>query len=54
MKFPVQFISATEDYADFEHQVPAPYIRKKFVLQSEPNKAELLITGLLSGIPEWD
>lgn len=46
MKFPVQFISATEDYADFEHQVPAPYIRKKFVLQSEPNKAELLITGL--------
>ena len=46
MKFPVQFISASSDYADFDHQVPAPYIRKKFVLPSEAQSACLLITGL--------
>ena len=46
MKFPVQFISASSDYADFAHQVPAPYIRKKFVLSSEAQSACLLITGL--------
>ncbi len=46
MKFPDQFISATMEYADFGHRVPAPYIRKKFTLKAAPQKAELLITGL--------
>lgn len=46
MNFPQQFISASQEYADFGHQVPAPYIRKKFTLKSAPQKAELLITGL--------
>lgn len=46
MNFPDQFISATRDYADFEHQVPAPYIRKMFTLKTAARKAELVITGL--------
>lgn len=46
MNFPQQFISASTDYADFDHQVPAPYIRKKFTLDAAPRTAELLITGL--------
>lgn len=46
MNFPQQFISASQEYADYGHQVPAPYIRKKFTLQAEPQSAELLITGL--------
>lgn len=46
MNFPQQFISASTDYADFDHQVPAPYIRKKFTLDAAPRRAELLITGL--------
>ena len=31
MNFPKHFISAGTEYADFEHQVPAPYLRKSFV-----------------------
>lgn len=46
MNFPCQFISAGEDFADFNHQVPAPYIRKEFMLRDIPESAELLITGL--------
>lgn len=46
MNFPCQFISAGEDFADFNHQVPAPYIRKEFMLSDIPESAELLITGL--------
>ncbi len=46
MNFPKQFISAGTEYADFKHQVPAPYLRKSFVLDVAPETAELLITGL--------
>ena len=46
MDFPQQFISASQEYADYGHPVPAPYIRKKFTLLAEPQSAELLITGL--------
>ena len=45
-EFPMQFISASTEYADFDRQVPAPYIRKKFTLDRMPEEAELLITGL--------
>ena len=45
-EFPMQFISASTEYADFDRQVPAPYIRKKFALDRMPEEAELLITGL--------
>ena len=44
MNFPQQFISASTDYADFDHQVPAPYIRKKFTLDAAPRTAELLLS----------
>ncbi len=46
MNFPAKFISATRDYADFDHPVPAPYLRRSFVLSDAPLSAELLITGL--------
>lgn len=46
MEFPKQFISATEKYGDYEHPVSAPYIRKSFDLEFEPESGELLITGL--------
>ena len=45
MDFPQQFISASQEYADYGHPVPAPYIRKKFTLLAEPQSAELLITA---------
>lgn len=28
--FPMKFISASTEYADFDRQVPAPYIRRKW------------------------
>ena len=31
MEYPKRFIKATEEFNDFEHYVPAPYIRKSFV-----------------------
>lgn len=46
MNFPKQFISASYEYADYERQVPAPYIRKAFHLKELPKSASLLITGL--------
>lgn len=46
MIFPMKFISASNEYGDFNHRVPAPYIRKQFFLEKAPDKAELLITGL--------
>ena len=46
MNFPKHFISAGTEYADFEHQVPAPYLRKSFVLDAAPKSAELVVTGL--------
>lgn len=46
MDFPKQFISATREYGDYERQVSAPYMRKSFVLEAEPDKGEVLISGL--------
>ena len=46
MQFPTQFICASHDYADFDRQVPAPYLRRSFTLASQPEKAEILVTGL--------
>ena len=42
MKFPSNFICATYDYADFGHEVPAPYLRRSFQLTEAPLSAELL------------
>lgn len=46
MDFPLRFISASADYADFDHVVPSPYLRKKFTVEKLPQSAELMITGL--------
>lgn len=46
MEFPNYFISAGHDYADFDHPVAAPYLRKSFYISKTPAKAELVITGL--------
>lgn len=46
MKFSERFIKATHDMCDFKHHVPAPYLRKAFVLDMEPTQAEITICGL--------
>ena len=46
MQFPIQFICATHDYADYGHIVPAPYLRRSFTLDPAPEQAEILVSGL--------
>jgi alpha-L-rhamnosidase len=46
MKLPVTFICASYDYADYDHIVPAPYLRRSFSLKEKPQKAEILVSGL--------
>ena len=40
------FVSATTEYTTLEKSVAAPYLRKSFVLNDEPTKAEIKICGL--------
>ena len=46
MKFSERFIKASQDICDFEYHVPAPYLRKTFVLDMEPRQAEITLCGL--------
>ena len=46
MKYSTRFISATKEYCEFLHFVPAPYLRKTFEVDFVPEKAEMLVTGL--------
>ena len=46
MKLSTRFIKATEEICDFDRPVPAPYIRKTFTLETEPQQAEITICGL--------
>ena len=41
-----QFIKATQECCSFEKHVPAPYLRKSFMLDFLPEKAEISICGL--------
>ncbi len=41
-----KFISATKEYADWEREVPAPYMRKSFELTALPECATLTVTAL--------
>lgn len=41
-----QFIKATEERCTFERHIPAPYLRKSFALDFQPERAELSICGL--------
>ena len=40
------FICATRECCDFAHHVPAPYLRRSFVLDCKPERAELRVCGL--------
>lgn len=46
MKYSTKFISATREFCDLNNFVAAPYLRKSFVLDFKPEKAEMLICGL--------
>ena len=46
MKLSTRFIKATQDLCDFDRHVPAPYIRKAFTLDMEPERAEMTVCGL--------
>ena len=46
MQYPIHFIKAGNEYADVDHLVPAPYIRKSFGIDTQVKTAKLLITGL--------
>ena len=45
-QFPQQFICAGYEYADYDRPVPAPYLRRSFTLENQPDSAEILVTGL--------
>lgn len=46
MKFSNNFIIANHDMCDFDAFVPAPYFRKEFMLDFQPESAEITICGL--------
>lgn len=46
MDFPLSFIAAGKEMCDFDHFVPAPYLRRSIVCPEKPARAELLICGL--------
>ena len=46
MKFSNKFIKSDDDIGTEDYCVPAPYFRKCFCLDFEPQKAEITITGL--------
>lgn len=46
MELSTRFICATKEYSTFEKSIPAPYFRRKFHLETNPNLAEICICGL--------
>lgn len=46
MNFPKQFIGASHQYADYDRQVPAPYLRRRFFLTQKPKITNILVSGL--------
>ena len=46
MDLSMPFIAATKEFADYGREVPAPYLRGKFVLEKFPAAAKLTITAL--------
>ena len=46
MKLSGRFITASREMCGFDRHVPAPYIRKTFVLEMEPEQAEITVCGL--------
>lgn len=46
MYFSMPFIAATKEFADYDREVPAPYLRGKFALKKLPSSAKLTVTAL--------
>jgi hypothetical protein len=46
MKLSRQFIRASAEICDFDHHVPAPYLRRAFTLDFVPQIAEITICDL--------
>ena len=46
MKLSERFIRANNDLCDFGSFIPAPYFRKSFMLDFQPDSAEVTICGL--------
>ena len=44
--FSTKFVAATKEYCTHEKFIPAPYLRKRFTLETLPKKASLTICGL--------
>lgn len=42
----MNFIAAGTEYCTLERHVPAPYLRRAFTLESEPESAKILVCGL--------
>lgn len=42
-----RFVSAGEEYCDFDRRVPAPYMRGTFLLEKEAENAFITITALV-------
>ncbi len=40
------FIAAAKEYCTYEKHIPAPYLRKKFILKNAPESADVIVSGL--------
>ncbi len=45
MEFENTFRAATKEYADYDREIPAPYLRGVFFLKDKAQKAKILITS---------
>lgn len=46
MKFPINFIAATEEFCTFKKNIAAPYLRKSFNLSETCSDSKIIICGL--------
>lgn len=46
MQFEKAYVAATEEYSDYDRDVPAPLLRGTFLLKKLPKRAEIVITAL--------
>ena len=44
--FSNKFIKGTNEFTTFENHIPAPYLRKSFMLDFVPENAQITICGL--------
>ena len=46
MNYSLKFVCATAEYTTYQKHIPAPYIRKSFVLDQIPVSSEIVLSGL--------